>query len=69
MPRRKLDKTKNEVIQVAIQLEDKLAFDAWCAAHSTTMSAIVRQEIAPYIAQGKEILAAQNAGQPAENPL
>lgn len=54
MPKRKLNK-KREFIQVAIDERDKAAFDAWCAANSTTMSDVIRRAIAPYIAQGQEI--------------
>lgn len=54
MPKRKLDR-KREFIQVAIDPSEKAAFDAWCAANSTTMSEIIRKEIAPYIAKGNQL--------------
>lgn len=46
MPGRKLEREKNEVIQVAIEPNEKTAFDAWCMPNSTTISNIIRQEIA-----------------------
>jgi len=55
MPKRKLNR-KREFLQVTIDQEDKAAFDAWCEVNSTTMSEVVRQAIAPYIAKGKKIL-------------
>lgn len=54
MGKRKLDR-KREFIQVPINPEDKAAFDAWCAANSTTMSEVVRRAIAPYIVKGDEL--------------
>lgn len=57
MPRRKLDRKKNEYIQVAIEPDEKAAFDAWCAANSTTMSEVIRREISSYVARGKKLLA------------
>lgn len=60
MPRKKLERKKNEVIQVAIEPDEKVAFDAWCMANSTTMSEIIRKEIAPYIAKGKKLLEEQS---------
>ena len=56
MPRKKLEKTKSEYIQIAIDPEEKQAFDAWCAQNSTTMSEVIRKQIAPYIAKGRKIL-------------
>ncbi|MFQ3629507.1 MAG: MerR family transcriptional regulator [Cyanobacteriota bacterium] len=50
------DITAAYVIQVAVEPDDKAAFDAWCMANSTTMSEVIRQEIAPYIAKGKKLL-------------
>ena len=44
-----------DFIQIVINKEDKAAFDAWCVANSTTMSDIIRREIAPYIAQGQQM--------------
>jgi hypothetical protein len=35
--------------------QEKAAFDAWCAANSTTMSDVIRQAIAPYVAKGREL--------------
>lgn len=55
MPRRKLDRKKTEMIQVMVEPEDKAAFDAWCAAHSTTMSEVIRQQIAPFVKKGSEL--------------
>lgn len=43
------------VIQVMMAPEDKAAFDAWCAAHSTTMSEVIRQQIAPFVKKGSEL--------------
>jgi hypothetical protein len=57
MPRRKLDRKKNEYIQVAIEPDEKAAFDAWCAANSTTMSEVIRREISSYVTRGKKLLA------------
>lgn len=54
MPRKQLYRNK-DFIQIVINTEDKVAFDTWCAANSTTMSDIIRKEIAPYIAKGQEI--------------
>lgn len=56
MPRRKLERKKNEYIQVAIEPDEKAAFDAWCAANSTTMSEVIRREISSYITRGKKLL-------------
>ncbi|MBF2085404.1 hypothetical protein [Thermoleptolyngbya sp. C42_A2020_037] len=58
MPRRKLERRKSEYIQVAIEPDEKAAFDAWCAANSTTMSDVIRKEIAGYIAKGKKLMEA-----------
>lgn len=46
MPRRKLERKKNQYIQIAIAPDEKAAFDAWCEANSTTMSEVIRREIA-----------------------
>lgn len=54
MPRRKLNK-KTELVQIMMAPEDKAAFDAWCAAHSTTMSEVIRQQIAPFVKKGSEL--------------
>ncbi len=54
MPRKQLYRNK-DFIQIVINTEDKAAFDAWCLANSTTMSDIIRREIAPYIAKGHEL--------------
>lgn len=54
MPKRKLNK-KREFIQVTIDPKDKAAFDAWCASNATTMSEVIREAIAPYIAKGSKI--------------
>ncbi len=35
--------------------DEKAAFDAWCAANSTTMSEVIRSAIAPYIVKGVEL--------------
>lgn len=59
MSRRPSARPKTALIQIAINPEDKKAFDAWCEANSTTMSEVIRDYIAPYIAHGKEILAKQ----------
>ena len=56
MPRRKLDRRKSEYIQFAIEPDEKEAFDAWCMANSTTMSDVIRKEIAPYINKGKKLI-------------
>ncbi|WP_059001362.1 hypothetical protein [Leptolyngbya sp. NIES-2104] len=56
MPRKKLERKKNEVIQVAIEPDEKAAFDAWCMANSTTMSEVIRREIASYIVKGRKLL-------------
>ena len=61
MPRKKLER-KKDYIQIVIDPMDKAAFDAWCLANSTTMSEIIRKEIAPYIAKGKKLLEAQCEG-------
>jgi hypothetical protein len=55
MPRKKLDR-KKEYIQIVIEPNDKAAFEAWCIANSTTMSEIIRKEIAPYVVRGKKLL-------------
>jgi hypothetical protein len=59
MPRRKLERRKSEYIQFAIEPNDKEAFDAWCVENGTTMSDVIRKEIATYIAKGKRLLAEQ----------
>ncbi|MBD2458428.1 hypothetical protein H6G80_30725 [Nostoc sp. FACHB-87] len=59
MPRKKLDR-KKDYIQIVIEPDDKAAFDAWCLANGITMSEIIRQEIAPYIAKGKKLLSGQS---------
>jgi hypothetical protein len=59
MPRKKLERQK-DYIQIAIDSDDKKAFDAWCAANSTTMSDIIRKEISPYVAKGKKLLKEQD---------
>jgi hypothetical protein len=61
MPRKKLER-KKDYIQILIDPIDKTAFDTWCLANSTTMSEIIRKEIAPYIAKGKKLLEAQCEG-------
>ena len=61
MPNRKLNK-EVAYIQVKISPEEKDAFDAWCAANSTTMSAVIRQEIEQYIKRGRHIRAKARAG-------
>lgn len=55
MPRKKLDRQK-DYIQFVIDTEDKKAFDTWCLANGTTMSDVIRKEIALYIAKGKKLL-------------
>lgn len=55
MPRKKLGRN-NVYIQIVINPDDRAAFDAWCAANYTTMSEVIRQKIAPYIAEGKKLL-------------
>jgi hypothetical protein len=57
MPRRPLNRKdkKTELIQIMVAPQEKAAFDAWCAANSTTMSDVIRQAIAPYIAKGREL--------------
>ncbi|MBR8834116.1 MAG: hypothetical protein DSM106950_08760 [Stigonema ocellatum SAG 48.90 = DSM 106950] len=55
MTRKKLDR-KRDYIQIVIDPDDKTAFDTWCLANSTTMSEIIRKEIAPYVAKGKKLL-------------
>jgi hypothetical protein len=57
MPRRPLNRPdkKTELIQIMVAPQEKAAFDAWCAANSTTMSEILRQEMAPYVAKGMEL--------------
>lgn len=52
MPRRKLEKKKTALIQILLLPEEKEAFDYWCASRNTTMSDIIRKEIAPYIREG-----------------
>lgn len=54
MPRRSLNK-KTELIQIVVTPDDKAAFDAWCAANSTTMSEILRQAMIPYIQKGQKL--------------
>lgn len=49
MPKKKLNRTKSAMIQVMVFEQDKIAFDAWCMAHGTTMSEVIRKEITPYI--------------------
>lgn len=56
MPRRKLSVSKSSLIQVSVTPDEKAAFDAWCSANNTTMSEIVRKEIAPYIAKGYKLM-------------
>jgi hypothetical protein len=58
MPRRKLYKD-SDYIQIVIAKEDKIAFDAWCEANSTTMSDIIRSEIASYVDKGKTLMLAK----------
>jgi hypothetical protein len=57
MPRRPLNRKdkKTELIQIMVAPQEKAAFDAWCAANSTTMSDVIRQAIAPYVAKGREL--------------
>jgi hypothetical protein len=55
MPRKKIGR-KNVYIQVVINPDDRIAFDAWCNKNHTTMSEIIRSSIAPYVAEGKKIL-------------
>lgn len=57
MPRRALNRKdkKTEMIQVMVAADEKIAFDAWCEANSTTMSEVVRKAIAPYVAKGDEL--------------
>jgi hypothetical protein len=65
MPRKKLSNKRTEMIQVMVFPEDKVAFDRWCAANSTTMSDIIRRQIAPYVESGrrlKEDLEERSAG-------
>jgi|GEM_PF-2492132 hypothetical protein len=59
MPRKKLDR-KKDYIQIVIEPDDKIAFEAWCIANSITMSEIIRKEIAPYIVKGKKLLSEQS---------
>ncbi len=56
MARRKLDIKKNAYIQVPITPEDKRAFDVWCSSNGTTMSEVIRKEIASYVSKGKKLL-------------
>jgi hypothetical protein len=56
VPRKKLDRPR-DFIQIVVDPEDKAAFDAWCMANSTTMSEVIRKQIAPFIAKGKKIVA------------
>ncbi|PMB08207.1 hypothetical protein CEN49_10615 [Fischerella thermalis CCMEE 5273] len=55
MPRKKLDRQK-DYIQIVVDPGDKKAFETWCLANSTTMSDVIRKEIAPYVAKGKKLL-------------
>lgn len=55
MPRKKLER-KKDYIQIVIEPDDKVAFEAWCIANNMTMSEIIRKEIAPYIIKGKKLL-------------
>ncbi len=57
MPRRPLNRKdkKTELIQIMVAPDEKAAFDAWCAANSTTMSEVIRSAIAPYIVKGVEL--------------
>ncbi len=64
MPRRKLERRKSEYIQVAIEPDEKEAFDAWCAANDITMSDVIRKEIASYITKGKKLLKCQSWDNP-----
>lgn len=57
MARRKLYKD-SDYIQIVIAKEDKVAFDAYCEANQTTMSEIIRSEIADYVDQGKKLMLA-----------
>lgn len=59
MPRKKLDR-KKDYIQIVIEPDDKVAFEAWCIANSITMSEIIRKEITPYIVKGKKLLSEQS---------
>ncbi len=58
MPRRPLNRPdkKTELIQIMVAPQEKAAFDAWCAANSTTMSEILRLAMSPYVRKGQEIL-------------
>jgi hypothetical protein len=59
MPRKKLERKKNEYIMFAIEPDKKAALEAWCAANSTTMSEVIRTEIAHYIESGEKLLQSQ----------
>jgi antitoxin component of RelBE/YafQ-DinJ toxin-antitoxin module len=39
-------------IELAIDADDKEAFQAWCAANRLTMSEVIRKEIKPFINEG-----------------
>jgi hypothetical protein len=58
MPRKKLER-KKDYIQIVIDTDDKIAFDTWCLANSTTMSEIIRKQIAPYVAKGRKLIEKQ----------
>ena len=60
MPRRKVFQD-SDYIQVIVSKKDKIAFDAWCEANSTTMSEVVRRAIAPYIVKGDKLLSSEVA--------
>lgn len=59
MPRKKLERKKDEYIMFAIESDKKAALEAWCAANSTTMSEVIRTQIAHYIELGEKLLQAQ----------
>lgn len=60
MPRPKLNR-KREYIQLAIDADDKAAFEAWCAVNRMTMSDVIRKEISPYITKGRKIQESSSA--------
>ncbi|MEC4818618.1 MAG: hypothetical protein SAK29_35895 [Scytonema sp. PMC 1069.18] len=61
MPRKKLAR-KKDYIQIVIDPDDKTAFETWCLANSTTMSEMIRKQIAPYVAKGKKLMEKQGQG-------
>ena len=59
MPAKKLEVKRSSLLQIRLLPDEHQALEAWCAANRTTMSDVVRELIAPHIAQGKALLSSQ----------